>query len=200
MTTRNALILAGSGMLSEVAQLLTADGWRVVLPSRRYSPLPVADELVGAASARKGFSSRAGGRGEDGRAVWVEADWDRPQELVGKVKKALTEPAELLVAWVHESYRRAVIGAVEPLLARGAPVVEVRTVAEMGSVPDEPGRMLIGHPTQQVLLGAVSEQNPPRPLRHEEIVDGVTVAVRRALEGRPSSLHHVGQRRPVSGH
>ncbi|PRX46705.1 hypothetical protein B0I33_107283 [Prauserella shujinwangii] len=189
-------MLAGTGMLSEVAQVLAGDGWRVVLPCRRYSPLPAPEELI-SASAPPGRASHARPDAfpDPGKAVWVEAHWDRPRELARKTEKVLTAPAGLLVAWVHETYRRSVLGAVEPLLASAAPVVEVRALADLGRIPDEPDPLLVGHPTQQVLLGSVSEQDPRRPLAHDEIVDGVLVAVRRALAGRHSSLHQVGQRR-----
>ncbi|MEU6646013.1 hypothetical protein ABZ863_26160 [Saccharomonospora sp. NPDC046836] len=197
MTACNALVLAGSGMLSLVARELAADGWRVVLPSRRYCPLPVEETRTHPMSWSR--RNRRNDRVGAGRAIWVEAHWDRPHELARKAEKALTGPAELLVAWVHESYRRAVLGAVEPLLAPGAPIVEVRALADLAVVPDEAEPLLHGHPTQQVLLGDVSDQ-PPRPLGHDEIGTGVVEALQRALERRPSALHQLGERRPVHGY
>ncbi|WP_228714153.1 MULTISPECIES: hypothetical protein [Prauserella] len=201
MTARNALVLAGSGMLSVVVQELALDGWRVVSPSRRYVPLPATDDAAdGAARPPRWSRGLRKDRVGAGKAIWVEAHWDRPRELAHKAEKALTAPAELLVVWVHESYRRSVLGAVEPLLTATAPFVEVRSLADLAVVPDDPEPVLFGHPTQQVLLGSVSELAAPRPLGHDEIGRGVLYAVERALEGRPSSLHQLGERRPVHGH
>lgn len=186
MSARNALILAGSGMLSDIAEQLASDGWRVVLPSRRYNPLPARDPQTAGTRVEHG----------SGRAVWVEADWERPDQLVRRTDAALTGPVELLVAWVHESYRRAVVAAVEPLLADGAPVVEVRA-AGSGRIPGEPDPLLARHPTHAVVLGGTSEHDPRRPLGHEEIVHGVLAAVRRALSRSAPARHQLGQRRPV---
>lgn len=179
-TTSNALLLAGSGLLTSVACRLVDGGWRVVFPSRRYLPLP-ADER------RDGVPGR-------GKAVWVEARWDRPRDLARDVEKALAEPAHLLVAWVHDSYRRAVLGAVEPLLTPDAPVVEV---CRLGLSEPEPRPVLVSHSTQQVLLGDVSEEHGERPLGQAEIVTGVTLAVERALDGRPPAVHQLGERRSL---
>ncbi|EHR51747.1 hypothetical protein SacmaDRAFT_3531 [Saccharomonospora marina XMU15] len=179
MADRNALLMAGSGMLSEPAARLVAQGWRVVLPCRRYHPIPVTDSEA------------------TGRAIWTRADWDRPVELAAAVRTALTAPAELLVSWVHESYRRSVLTAVEPMLAAGAPVVEVRPLAELAHGIAEPEPLLGDHPTQQVLFGEVSERDTDRALGRREVVDAVLDAVDRALLGKPSSLHQVGGRRPA---
>src|SRR5690606_40073057 len=66
-----ALILAGAGMLNDVARALVYDGWQVILPARRYVPVPID-------------------RGEPpGRAVWLEAHWDQPEELAQRVAAAL---------------------------------------------------------------------------------------------------------------
>lgn len=177
MAGRNALLLAGSGMLSELAARLVTDGWRVVLPSRRYLPLPVTDTET------------------TGRAIWTRADWDRPDELAVAVRAALSDPAELLVSWVHESYRYAVLTAVEPMLAPRAPVVEVRSLADLPHGAVEPRPLLRDHLTQQVLLGEVSGRDRDRALGQREIIDAVLAAVERALVGKPSSLHQVGERR-----
>lgn len=178
MVARNALLLAGSGMLGELAARLVADGWRVVLPSRRHVPLPVADEATG-------------------RAIWTPADWDRPDELATAARAALSAPAELLVSWVHESYRHSVLTAVEPMLAPTAPVVEVRPLGDLAHGTVEPEPPLLDHPTQQVLLGEVSGRDSDRALGQREIVDAVLAAVERALVGKPPSLHQVGERRPA---
>lgn len=196
MTARSALILAGTGMLRVVARELAVDGWQVVLPSRRHAPLPVEDpELRSVHWSRGRRHTRMG----SGRAIWVEAHWDRPRELARKAERALVTPAELLVAWVHESYRRAVLGAVEPLLAESAAVVEVRSLSDLAEIPEETEGFYPAHPTQHVLLGSTSDADPSRPLGHEEIGQAVLYAVHRALEGRPSSVHQVGERRPVHG-
>lgn len=181
MTSPNALILAGSGMLNGVAAHLAGDGWRVVLPSRRYTPLRADRPLPG-------------------KAIWVPADWGRPWDLARDVERVLTAPARLIVAWMHESYRRSVLGAVERLLADDAPAVEVRAVADLGPVPGETEPWFIGRPTQQVLVGTVCEEDSNRGLSHDEIVGGVVDAVDRALRGRPQSLHQVGKSTPVQGY
>ena len=198
MTGMRALILAGTGMLTGVAEELVRDGWHVVLPSRHYHPIAVFEQQRGAAALRalrpRGHRpDRAGGHDERGRAIWVEAGWDHPRQLATKAESALGRPADLLVAWVHEQYRRPVLDAVEGMLAQRAPVVEVRGA---GGPPVEPEPLLIAHPTQLVLVGEVSEQGGNRPLSHGEITDGVLGAVRRAVDGRSPSLHQVGQSRP----
>ncbi|HVW41772.1 MAG TPA: hypothetical protein VHC18_10515 [Amycolatopsis sp.] len=200
MTGRRALILAGTGMLAGVAEELVRAGWHVVLPSRRYHPVALYEPKHGLAALRalrpRGHRREGGGNGsrdDTGRAIWVQAGWDRPRELAGKAEPALGGPADLLVAWVHEQYRRSVLGAAEHLLAPRAPVVEVRGT---GGLPVQPEPLLVAHPTQLVLVGAVSEQGN-RPLSHAEITDGVLDAVRRAVEGRAPSLHQVGQSRPL---
>ncbi|MGQ0837783.1 hypothetical protein [Actinokineospora sp.] len=170
--TRRALVLGGTGMLARCTSTLVADGWRVVLPSRRYEPL--ADPLNLA-----------------GRALWVAADWSDPADLADRAGQALGGPVDLLVAWVHGSARGPVLAAVAPLLAPGAPVVEVHG-STPGPVPDP---LLDGHPTQQVVLGFVGEAGRTRWLTHREISDGVLSAVERALACRAPAVHQVGEPR-----
>ncbi|NKQ52646.1 hypothetical protein HFP15_07100 [Amycolatopsis sp. K13G38] len=186
-------------MLAGVAEDLVRGGWHVVLPSRRYHPIAVPEQKQGLAALRalrpRGHLPTTGnGQARPGRAIWVEAGWDRPRELAAKAEAALEGPADLLVAWVHEQYRRAVMGAVERLLMPRAPVVEVRGV---GGPPVEPEPLLAAHPTQLVMVGSVSDLGGNRPLAHAEITEGVLEAVHRAIEGRAPSLHQVGQSRPL---
>ncbi|CAM3104745.1 hypothetical protein SAXI111661_18295 [Saccharomonospora xinjiangensis] len=169
-----ALILAGAGMLRGVARTLVADGWHVVLPCRRYSPV------------------RAQGGVDPGRAIWVEARWDEPAELARRVAEAMEgRSVDLLVSWLHETYRGPVLEAVEPLMSPAAPSVEVRPMAEAAVVPEQSGR-----PTQYVFLGDVSAFDDTRPLGQAEIVAGVRDAVERALTGAPSARHEIGHPRP----
>jgi hypothetical protein len=165
---RTALVLGGTGMLAGCAQVLTARGWRVVLPSRTQ-PL-MADQGPGRA-ARASISLGH-------RPTWVRADWAKPHELASEVEYELQgKPVNLLVAWVHTTYRVSVLQAVQHLLAEGAPVVEVHTCAP---VPDP----VLPNPTQQVLLGHFSHDAAQRTSR------AVLDAVERALEGRAPSLHY----------
>lgn len=165
---RTALVLGGTGMLAGCAQRLVERGWQVVLPSRTQ-PL-MADSGPGRA-ARASIS-----RGH--RPTWVRADWAKPAELASEVEYELAgRPVNLLVAWVHDSYREGVLRAVERLLAENAPVVEVHTHAP---VPDP----VLSHPTQQVLLGHFAHDAAQRTRR------AVLDAVERALEGRAPSLHY----------
>lgn len=164
-------------MLAGVAGWLVHEGWHVVLPSRRYSPIPVDDSHPADTP--------------HGRALWVEARWERPQRLARDAERALGGKADLLVAWVHAGYRVAVLEAVADLLADKAPIVEVDGDAHSTWTPPEPA--LVGHPTQRVVLGYVRDHGTTRWLSHAEIVDGVLVAVRRALEDRPLTLHQVGE-------
>jgi NAD(P)-dependent dehydrogenase (short-subunit alcohol dehydrogenase family) len=181
--SRTALVLGGTGMLKGCAEELAALGWRVVLPCRRAKPGlgQVAREAVG----RRGHTPQS--------ATWVRADWARPQELAERVGAAVDGPADLLVAWVHASYRVPVIKAVAPLLAPGAPVVEVHDSGAIHPVRGVPDPVLPGHPTQQVVLGFVPHGASYRWLSHEETSVGVLEAVHRALEGRPPSVHQVGE-------
>ncbi|HUQ61923.1 hypothetical protein [Lentzea sp.] len=169
---RTALVLGGTGMLTGCARQLLQRGWQVVLPSRTR-PL-MADDGPGRA-ARASIS-----RGH--RPTWVRADWARPDELAAEVADELQgKPVNLLVAWVHTSYRLSVLTAVRHLLAEDTPVVEVHTCAP---VPDP----VLPHPTQQVLLGHFAHDASHRTSR------AVLEAVERALEGRPPSLHHEDSR------
>lgn len=162
-------------MLSGVADWLVREGWRVVLPSRRYAPIPVGDE----------------DRDPDGRAVWVQARWERPEQLALDARRALGGPADLLVTWVHPGFRARVLESVMPLLDEGAPVVEVRGESV---APDDPrDAVLAGHPVQRVVLGYVRHRGIMRWLSHAEIADGVLTAVRRALTDRPMAEHYVGE-------
>lgn len=206
-------------MLSGCAAGLVARGWHVVLPSRRYSPLPTdstppdarvltgsvpsqqtADEHKPGAAARESMPANGKRPTGGGRALWVEANWSDPQRLAEQAGKALGGPADLLVEWVHSEFRGRVLDAVAPLLAADARVVEVH-----GSSADDPSDALVGpyfdtHPTQQVVLGFTRQGNTTRWLTHAEISDGVCAAVRRALQGLPPSVHQVGETRPWALH
>jgi hypothetical protein len=183
--TRRALVIGGTGMLAGCAAALVADGWHVVLPSRRYAPIPDV-------APSNGQSTR--------KALWVEANWSAPKELAERAERALDGKADLLVAWVHGPARPSVLRAVAPLLADGAPVVEVHGSASANPVGGCPDPVLAGHPTQQVVLGFVRQYGRTRWLTHAETAAGVLDAVRRALDGRPPGVHQVGEFRPYPTH
>jgi hypothetical protein len=176
--TRRALVIGGTGMLAGCVAALVQDGWHVVVPSRRYAPIP--DET---------------GNG-DRKSLWVQADWSAPKELAARADKALDGKADLLVAWVHSTARPSVLRAVAPLLAPGAPVVEVHGSASANPIDGCPDPVLPDHPTQQVVLGYIRQAGRTRWLTHAETVAGVMDAVRRALAGRPPAVHQVGEFRP----
>ncbi|RKT56694.1 hypothetical protein [Saccharothrix australiensis] len=206
MSGRTALVLGGTGMLQGCADELLAQGWQVVLPSRRP---PMAGMAARAALGRRGHVPQGRGtplvtaprredehrRREDFQraATWVRADWASPADLAERVREVLPAPADLLVAWVHQSYREPVLRAVAPLLAPDAPVVEVHDSGGISPRYGLPEPVLAGHPTQQVVLGFVRHGSTTRWLSHEEASVGVLAAVRRALDGRPSSVHQVGE-------
>jgi NAD(P)-dependent dehydrogenase (short-subunit alcohol dehydrogenase family) len=173
---KRALVVGGTGMLSGVVAELVRDGWHVVVPSRRYAPIP-AD------------LPHAGER----QALWVEADWAEPEPLAERARKALGGPADLLVGWVHDAYRVDVLDAVAPLLANDAVVVEVRGAAAAQPSSGEPEPSLPAHETQLVVLGFVRDGESTRWLTHSEISDGVLDAVRRALADRPPATHQIGE-------
>jgi hypothetical protein len=177
MVPRRALVLGGTGMLAGVAAALLDDGWYVVLPSRRRPANPVTN-------------------GNSHGARWVAADWTLPAALADTARDALGGPADLLVAWVHREVRAGVLRAVAPLLAADAPVVEVHGSASANPVGGCPEPILNTHPTQQVVLGYVRHAGRTRWLTHDEISAGVLDAVRRALAGKPSHVHQVGEFRP----
>lgn len=180
VTSPQALVIGGSGMLAACASRLVADGWHVVLPSRRYTPLREVP---------------AGGT--TGRALWVAADWSDPIGLATRVRKALAGPAELLVTWVHREHRAALLSAVAPLLTPDAPVVEVHGSAAFDQVTGRyPEPVLTDHATQQLVLGFVPVGGTSRRLSHEEISEGVLDAVDRALAGKPPGVYQVGDPRP----
>ncbi|RZS34925.1 hypothetical protein EV193_108275 [Herbihabitans rhizosphaerae] len=180
---RRALVLGGTGMLAGCVGALVDDGWHVVLPSRRYAPIPVSDKAD-----------------PNGRVLWVAADWSDPETLATRAKKALGGRADLLVAWVYSEARPAVLDTIAPLLAEGAPVVEVHGSASADPVGGCPEPVLADHPTQQVVLGFVHHGGRARWLTHDEIAEGVLSAVRRALDGRQPAVHQVGEPRPWSTH
>lgn len=175
------MILGGTGMLAGCTATLVAEGWHVVVPSRRYSPIR---------------ADRPGGSGA--QALWVETDWSDPRLLAKRAGRALGGPADLLVAWVHEQYRPAVLTAVAPLLRAGAPVVEVLGSGAADPVSGCPEPELADHPAQQVVLGLIREGEATRWLNDEEVRDGVLAAVRRALAGRPPSVFQVGDAPPLA--
>ncbi|MQA07433.1 MAG: hypothetical protein GEU98_02575 [Pseudonocardiaceae bacterium] len=207
-------------MLSECAAALVADGWHVVLPSRRYSPLPAEDklaldqalsnalpELVPAhagsyqpgSAARRAMSGGGGHRptaARTGRALWVEASWADPDGLAASAGNALNGEADLLVAWIHAEYRERVLDAVAPLLAFDARVVEVHGSGTGDSLDTVPEPYLTDYPTQRVVLGFVWQGMTTRWLTHTEVADGVLSAVCRALDGLPPALHQVGDLHP----
>jgi hypothetical protein len=189
--TRRALVIGGTGMLAGCASALVADGWHVVLPSRRYAP--IADTTDGDQAEPSGTSSNGG---STRKALWVQADWANPRELAGRAESALGGSADLLVAWVYGPARPSVLRAVGPLLAPRAPVVEVHGSASAKPIGGCPDPVLADHPTQQVVLGFVRQGGRTRWLTHAEIATGVLDAVRRALDGRPPGVHHVGEFRP----
>ena len=178
MAARRALVLGGTGMLAGAAATLLDDGWQVVLPSRRRPSLPVTN---------------GNGRG----ARWVRADWTDPTELTRAAADALGGPADLLVAWVHREVRTGVLRAVSSLLAPAAPVVEVHGSSSANPLGGCPDPVLAGHQTQQVVLGYVRHAGRTRWLTHEEISAGVLDAIHRALAGKHSAVHQVGEFRPV---
>lgn len=175
---RRALVVGGTGMLSGAVAELVRDGWHVVVPSRRYAPIPVDQPRAVT---------------DDGQALWVEADWAVPESFAERADKALGGKAELLVAWVHDAYREDVLAAITPLLADDAVVVEVRGAAAAQPHGGEPEPSLPGHETQLVVLGFVRDGESTRWLTHREISEGVLDAVRRALEDRPPETHQIGE-------
>jgi NAD(P)-dependent dehydrogenase (short-subunit alcohol dehydrogenase family) len=196
MTERIALVLGGTGMLAGCAAALLADGWKVVLPSRRprfglaarAALVPRGHRLTGVAE-----DHRPTGVAQAAHPREIAADWARPEELADRVRAALDGPVDLLVAWVHSTYRESVLRAVAPLLAPHAPVVEVHDSGAVHRVHGLPEPVIEGHPTQQVVLGHVKHGAGTRWLSHQETSDGVLAAVHRALEGRPPSTHQVGE-------
>jgi NAD(P)-dependent dehydrogenase (short-subunit alcohol dehydrogenase family) len=193
MNERTALVLGGTGMLKGCADELLAQGWQVVLPSRR--PEGTLGRAAKAALRGRSHLPHVSEVREVGEAqrVTVTADWSRPQELVDRVREVMDRPADLLVAWVHASYRDDVLKAVAPLLTPHAPVVEVHDSGAINPVRGVPDPALDGHPTQQVVLGFVRHGGSTRWLSHEETSVGVLEAVHRALAGRPPSVHQVGE-------
>lgn len=171
MAVRRALVLGGTGMLTRVTTGLIADGWHVVLPSRRYAPL-----------AAEGT----------GRALWVEADWSYPERLADRAARALGGPADLLVAWIDSRSRMPVLKAVARLLTPDAPVVEVHGSSSADPIAGCPDPVITDHPTQQVVLRAVTDRGSSRWLTHAEIATSVEDAIHRGLTGRPSGIHQVG--------
>ncbi|WP_018683642.1 hypothetical protein [Actinokineospora enzanensis] len=166
---KRALVLGGTGMLAGCTARLVAGGWHVVLPSRRYAPLATDRGL--------------------GRALWVEADWSAPRALARRAGHVLEGPADLVIAWLDDSARLSVLRAVEPLLAPGAPVIEVYGVTDHAP---RPATTLPAHPTQHVVLGVVGYAGRTRWLSSAEVTAAIVDAVDRALTHRTPSVHYIG--------
>jgi hypothetical protein len=81
---RRAVIVGGTGMLAGVAAELVREGWHVVLPSRRYAPIPAENDIDRA----------VGPDGVHRQALWVEADWSQPRDLAERTGRALGGPAD----------------------------------------------------------------------------------------------------------
>ena len=156
-----ALVIGGTGLLSGTAGTLADRGWRVVLPSRRPDP-----------AVTRGVR-------------WVPADWDDPT-LGGRVREALDGPADLVVVWAHGGLHGEMAETVEPLLAPGAPVVEVHRGSSVHT------HDLNGHPTHQVLLGVLGYAGRTRWLTPAETTEAVMAAVDSATAGRLPGVHQVG--------
>lgn len=165
----NGLVLGGTGMLSGAVEGLTTHGKNLVVPSRREYASP------------------------DSRVRWVRAEWKEAGQLAEAV--APWAPFDLLVAWVHTPHREPVLRAVDPLLARGAPVVEI-----WGSAARDPlatlGAPVLARPTHQVVLGYRQERGTARWLADREISAGVLDAALAALSGAEPRVHEVGVLRP----
>ncbi|RLK59457.1 hypothetical protein [Actinokineospora cianjurensis] len=157
MAIRRALVLGGTGMLNGCALRLVANGWRVVLPSRHYAPLP-ADHHTGT-----------------GRAIWVEADWSKPHTLATKAAHVLGAPADLLITWLPDEALPPTLRAIEPLLAPGAPVVETHAARDRWPTP------LPNHPTHHVVLTPIGYAGRTRRPTQTEITEALLHTTRRAL-------------------
>jgi hypothetical protein len=175
MVGQRALVLGGTGMLTRCTSALVADGWQVVVPSRRY--VPISAEPTSTAI---------------GRVRWVEADWTDPDDTAHRAAKALGGQADLLVAWVHGYSREPILRSVAPLLAPDAPVVEIHGSSSADPLTGCPEPVITDHPTQQVVLRAVSDRGFSRWLTQDEIADSVLDAIRRGLAGRVSGIHQIG--------
>ncbi|SHE97117.1 Rossmann-fold NAD(P)-binding domain-containing protein [Streptoalloteichus hindustanus] len=207
MSRRRALVLGGTGMLAGCVAGLLADGWHVVTPARRHREIRAEPE-TSTEPPRPGAAARAalglpgqvpmaptastGRRQDPARARWVHADWAEPDALATAAGEALGGPADLLVASVPGSHRTAVLHAVAPLLAEGAPVVVVRGSDEPSTRESVPR----SHPTHHAVLGLGHGAGVSRWLTHAEISDGVLAVVRRALAGEPPDSHQIGEPGP----
>ncbi|GAA3048511.1 hypothetical protein [Actinokineospora globicatena] len=157
MAIRRALVLGGAGMLTGCAERLVVGGWHVVLPCRHYAPL-AADNHTG-----------------NGKAIWVEVDWTRPQVLATKAARVLGAPADLLITWLPDDTLPPTLRAVEPLLAPGAPVVEAHAARDRWPTP------LPNHPTHHVVLTPIGYAGRTRRPTPTEITEGILHATDRAL-------------------
>ncbi|WP_063890728.1 hypothetical protein [Sciscionella sediminilitoris] len=172
---QRALVIGGGGMLSDCVEQLLAQGWHVVLPSKRYRPLGKCPKLDGSG----------------GTARWVRADWSAPAALARDVARELDGPADLLVAWLPENHRVPVLRAVGGSLAGGAGVVEVYSCAELPGGLPEPA--LPEHVTQRVALGYIPLRRGRRHANHAETSAAITAAVTRALRDAPPEADQIGE-------
>ncbi|GGM70962.1 hypothetical protein GCM10012275_46760 [Longimycelium tulufanense] len=184
-----------------MAELL-AEGWDVIISSRHRVEITPASEQP--EPSRPGAAARSAlpppghwPTRESSRRTsrWVRADWTEPDLFASAVADALDGPAHLLVAWVHEPYRTAVLRAVAPLLDAATPVVEVYSSFAATPATGLPDPALTDHPTHRVVLGFVHTGSNRVPT-HQEISAGVLAVIRRALGGEPPRVHEIGRPQP----
>lgn len=175
---RHALVIGGGGTLNPCAEWLAARQWHVVLPCRHYHPLANCPDTSS----------------EFGKALWVEANWSEPEKLAENAAAVLERPAELVVAWLPQQYRAAVLCAVAGLLSHDACVVEVYSGESLPHGLPDPA--LPGCVTQRVALGYVPAQggaNLARHITHSEATRAINDAVARAVRGAPPRADQVGE-------
>lgn len=167
------LVVGGTGMLAGAAADLAARGWTLLVPGRR--PRRVA-------------------------GTWFRADWSDPDGFAAQVALHAEVPLDLLVAWVHEPHRKALLHALGPLLRSPAPVVEIWASATADPLRSLPAAVLADHPTHRVVLGYRDLGDRRRWLTDGEISAGVVAATAAALDGRSTAVHEVGTLRPWELH
>ena len=159
------LVIGGTGLLSGAAADLSDRGWPVVVASRRTDPVTSLT----------------------GDARWVPVDWSNPDPNVAtRLSSALGGPVDLLVVWAHGGLHGDMAATIAPLLADGAPIVEIHSGSSTHTAD------LPGHPTHQVVLGVVDYAGRTRWLTAPEIDAAVQTAVDRATAGRLPGVHQVG--------
>ena len=166
---RHALVVGGTGMLSQVSLELARRGYTTSVIARRREPLERLAQESG------------------GRIHPMALDYGHADQLASELEEAVRAhgPIELVVAWIHSNAPEAPLAVART--AAGGHAVDyfhvLGSAADDPSQPDESRRAgfeaISGLVYHEVILGFAIEDGSSRWLTDEEISTGVLAAIDR---------------------